>query len=100
MDEDDRKQTILLFDDEMEADVEKGRGVRRGQRMSRLLEVGDRVRVTARSRLVGYQPGDKGTVLHVAWSAAGGRYYLVAMDRGELDSTGVIFTEGEIEADA
>ena len=62
------------------------------------LKAGDRVRVTMRSRIDGYEPGDEGTVLHAAWSA-GRRYYLVAMDGGELDSTGVIFTEGEIEAD-
>ena len=63
------------------------------------LKVGDRVRVTMRSRIAGYQPGDEGTLLHVAWSPTGGCYYLVAMDKGELDSTGVIFTVGEIEAD-
>jgi hypothetical protein len=63
------------------------------------LKAGDRVRVTMRSRIAGYEPGDEGTLLHVAWPPTGGRYYLVAMDGGELDSTGVIFTEGEIEAD-
>ena len=67
--------------------------------MSRELNVGDRVRVTAHNRIAGYHAGDKGTVLHVARSAVGRRYYLVAMDKGELDSTGVIFTVGEIEAD-
>jgi hypothetical protein len=63
------------------------------------LKAGDSVRVTVRNRIAGFPPGDKGTVLHAASSAAGGRYYLVAMDKGELDSTGVIFTEGEIEPD-
>jgi hypothetical protein len=67
--------------------------------MFRELRVGDRVRVTMRNRIAGYDPGDEGIVLHVACSAAGGRHYIVAMDGGELDSTGVIFTESEIEAD-
>jgi hypothetical protein len=65
--------------------------------MSRALKPGQRVHVTVRNRLAVFQPGDKGMILHAASSAVGVRYYLVAMDKGELDSTGVIFTEGEIE---
>jgi hypothetical protein len=66
--------------------------------MSRELKPGQRVRVTVRNRIAGFQPGDTGMVLHAATRGAiGERFFLVAMDKGELDSTGVIFTEGEIE---
>jgi hypothetical protein len=68
--------------------------------MSRPLKPGDRVRVTLHNRLAGYQPGDKGTVARLSMSAATGeRYYTVTMDKGEPDSTGVIFAEDEIEPD-
>jgi hypothetical protein len=67
--------------------------------MIRELKVGDRVRVTMRNRMAGYEPGDEGTLLHATRSAGGRYFYLVAMDGGEPDSTGVIFTEGEIVPD-
>jgi hypothetical protein len=68
--------------------------------MSYQLKPGDRVRVTVRNRMAGYQPGDKGTVLRVSESAAGGeRYYCVAMDKDDATHTGAVFTEGEIEPD-
>jgi hypothetical protein len=64
------------------------------------LKAGQRVRVTSRSRIAGYQPGDKGTVLRASVSAATGeRYYSVVMDRDSPDATGVVFAEEEIEAD-
>jgi hypothetical protein len=66
--------------------------------MSRTLRVGDRVRVTDRDLIYGYQPGDKGTVVRITASADGRRRYLVAMDKGQLDATGMLFTDGEIEA--
>jgi hypothetical protein len=73
---------------------------REGEGMVGALAVGDRVRVTVYGRVAGYQPGDKGTVLGASVSAAtGDRYYTVAMDKNSPDATGVIFAEGEIEAD-
>jgi hypothetical protein len=68
--------------------------------MNRPLQPGDRIRVTIRNRMAGYQPGDKGTVLRVATSATTGeRYYTVAMDKDNLTMSGAVFTEDEIEAD-
>jgi hypothetical protein len=68
--------------------------------MSDELKAGQRFRVAARYRIAGYQPGDKGTVLRSSISAATGeRYYTVEMDKDGPDATGVLFTEGEIEAD-
>ena len=46
------------------------------------LKPGDRVRVTCRNRMCGYQPGDKGTVLsEVTAGPSGTCYYVVAMDK-------------------
>ena len=44
--------------------------------MSTSLNAGDRVRVTGRNRMAGYQPGDKGTVVRGASNATitGKRY--------------------------
>ena len=69
--------------------------------MSRGLNAGDRVRVTGRNRLAGYQPGDKGTVVRGPSTATitGERYYTVTMDRDGPDATGVVFAEDEIEPD-
>jgi hypothetical protein len=68
--------------------------------MSATLKVGDRVRVTALNQMQGCRPGDKGTVLRVGkLVTTGSPYSTVAMDKGEPDSTGVIFAEGEVEAD-
>ena len=68
--------------------------------MSRELQRGQRVRVTVRNRLAGYQPGDKGTVLRVSTSTLNGEHsYSVAMDKDDLIITGAVFKEGEIEPD-
>ena len=69
--------------------------------MTNRLKARDRVHVTDRNRLAGYQSGVKGTVLRVATSAtAGRRYFTVAMDKDDRGLSGrSIFTEGEIEAD-
>ena len=68
--------------------------------MSRELQRGQRVRVTARNRLAGYQPGDKGTVLRMSTATLNGEhYYSVAMDKDDLIITGAVFKEGEIEPD-
>ena len=69
--------------------------------MSKGLNVGDRVRVTPRNRVAGYQPGDMGTVVRGASTATitGERYYTVIMDKDEPDATGVVFAEDEIEPD-
>ena len=69
--------------------------------MGRPLQISDRVRVTLRNRLAGYQPGDKGTVVRGASTATitGERYYTVIMDKDEPDATGVVFAEDEIEQD-
>jgi hypothetical protein len=65
------------------------------------LKKGDRVRVTGRSRMYGYQPGDRGTIVREAVRAPSGtRYYLVAMDKDNPAHAGVVFAEGEIEPDA
>jgi hypothetical protein len=66
--------------------------------MSRGLNAGERVRVTLRNRIAGYQPGDKGTVVRVGkLVTTGSPFYTVATDKGEPDSTGVIFAEDAIE---
>jgi len=65
------------------------------------LKRGDRVRVTGRNRMYGYQPGDKGTIVREAVRAPSGtRYYLVAMDEDNPAHAGVVFAEREIEPDA
>jgi hypothetical protein len=52
--------------------------------MSRDLKPGDRVRVTIRNRLAGYQPGDKGTVWRASRASATGEgSYTVEMDKDE-----------------
>jgi hypothetical protein len=69
--------------------------------MSSKLDKERRVRVTGRSRVAGYAPGDRGTVLRVSASAATGRrYYIVAMDRDDSSGAGVLFTEDEVEPEA
>jgi hypothetical protein len=69
--------------------------------MSRGLNIGDRVRVTLRNRMAGYQPGDKGTVMRGASTSpvTGERYYTVVMDKDEPAATGVVFAADEIEPD-
>jgi hypothetical protein len=64
------------------------------------LKKGDRVHVTRRNRMYGYQPGDKGTIVREAIRAPSGtRYYLVAMDKDNPAHAGVVFNAEEIEAD-
>jgi hypothetical protein len=68
--------------------------------MSRELQTGQRVRVTACNRMAYYQPGDKGTVWCKSLrDSTGGRYYLVAMDKDGPDATERIFLADEIEPD-
>jgi hypothetical protein len=69
--------------------------------MSRALKAGDRVRVTARNRLAGYVPGDKGRVLREPLTVTinGERYYTVAMDKDGPNATGVVFAADEVEPD-
>ena len=68
--------------------------------MSRALQKGLRVRVTARNRMAGYQPGDKGTVLRETTLAMRGeRSYSVAMDKDDPAKGGVVFRFDEIEPD-
>jgi hypothetical protein len=69
--------------------------------MSVTLRVGDRVRVTPRSRVKGYQPGDKGVVLEcpTAYAGSGDISYVVAMDKDGLGVTSTIFAADEIEPD-
>ncbi len=68
--------------------------------MSRGLKKGDRVRVTNRSGVAGYQVGDKGTVLReVVSTSRGTLYFLIAMDKDDPSHSGVIFRHDEIESD-
>jgi hypothetical protein len=68
--------------------------------MSRELKPGQRVRVTVRNRMSGYQPGDKGSVpREVADGPSGTHYYVVAMDKDDPTKSGVVFSDDEIEAD-
>jgi hypothetical protein len=68
--------------------------------MSRALQKGQRVRVTVRNRMAGYQPSDKGTVLREATLAMRGeRSYAVAMDKDDPAKNGVVFRFDEIEPD-
>jgi hypothetical protein len=66
--------------------------------MSRVLKIGDRVRIKARRRISRYQSGDKGTVWRGPMTSADGRvYYLLTMDRD--GGRNAIFTTHEIEPD-
>jgi hypothetical protein len=65
------------------------------------LKPGDRVRVTSRNRMHGFQPGDKGVVLReIVAGPSGAYYYVVAMDKGSSSQSGVVFSDDEIESDA
>jgi hypothetical protein len=71
----------------------------KGEEVTRL-KVGDRVRVTAASRVSGYDPGDKGMLWRRSLSASGNEiYYLVQMDKNPAGNA-VTFIAGEIEPDA
>jgi hypothetical protein len=64
------------------------------------LRPGDRVRVTVLSRVGGYRPGARGTVLGGREaSAVGWRYFVVRMDGAPM-GTWTIFAADEIEPDA
>ena len=66
----------------------------------RPVKPGDRVRVTVRSHIAGYQPGDKGTIRRVFKPSSGDEcYYYVEMDKDDPARSWTIFAEGEIEAD-
>jgi hypothetical protein len=69
--------------------------------VSQGLKPGDRVRVTVRNRVTGYQPGEKGTVQReVVSTSRGTLYYLVSMDKDDPSNSGVVFADDEIELDA
>jgi len=67
--------------------------------MSEQLKVGDRVRVSQRSHVQGYQPGDKGTVLEGPTRYPGDDqpFYVVSMDKDGPGHTSIIFRANEIE---
>ena len=68
--------------------------------MSASLKPGGRVRVTARNRTYGYQPGDKGTIRRVFKPSSGDEcYYYVEMDKDDPARSWTIFAEGDIEPD-
>ena len=69
--------------------------------MSRELKRGDRVSVTARRRVEGYQPGDKGVVLEApaVYAGASDTSYVVAMDKGGPGNTSTVFAADDIEPD-
>jgi hypothetical protein len=68
--------------------------------MSRKLKLGDRVRVTWKSRVVGYSPGDKGTVRAGPMILHGQAltFYLVMMDRDDQPRA-IPFNADEVEPD-
>jgi hypothetical protein len=65
------------------------------------LRPGDRVRVTRKSRLPGYRPGDRGWVRAGPEKVAGSelRFYLVAFKGRVRDKAPAVFAEDEIEPD-
>ena len=64
------------------------------------LKPGDRVRVTRRSRMRDYRPGDKGVVVReLEVGRRGTRYFQVKMDKSNPAQTGRIFIDDEIEPD-
>ena len=68
--------------------------------MSVPLRPGDRVRVTAASRMKSYGSGDKRTVIREGMTGTDGRrYYAVSMRRPGATGNTVIFAEDEIEPD-
>jgi hypothetical protein len=63
------------------------------------LQIGDRVLVTTKRPVHGYQPGCGGTVQSGPTTNKGGKiYYVVRMDK-DSDNDGTIFLADEIEAD-
>ena len=67
--------------------------------MTQELKIGDRVRVTTKRPVHGYQPGSRGTVQSGPTTDKGGKiHYVVRMDK-DSDNDGTIFLADEIEAD-
>jgi hypothetical protein len=69
--------------------------------MNRELKMGDRVRVTLRSRVKDYRPSDKGVVLEgpTVYAGASDTSYVVAMDKDGPGSTSTVFAADDIEPD-
>jgi hypothetical protein len=68
--------------------------------MSHALKIGDRVHTTRWNRQKRYHTGDKGTVLQTLKTHDDGLpFCLVAMDKDDPSSAGVLFDTGEIDAD-
>jgi hypothetical protein len=72
--------------------------------MTYILRPGDRVHVTVNAAMLGYQPGDKGTVLigPILRKDGGEPFYIVAMDKKSTyrnDTSNTIFCASEIELD-
>ena len=98
MDDDDSPRPAVFTVEEIEREVGPTREM--PPVVHSRLKKGDRVRVTARNRMYGYQPGDKGTIFREAIHAPSGtRYYLVAMEKDNPAHAGVVFNAEEIEAD-
>ncbi len=98
MDDDDSPRPAVFTVEEIELEVGPAREMPSVVRSR--LKKGDRVRVTGRNRMYGYQPGDKGTIVREAIRAPSGtRYYLVAMEKDNPAHAGVVFNSEEIEAD-
>jgi hypothetical protein len=65
--------------------------------MSRKLSRGDRVRLTTANSMLGFKPGEEGTIKQGPYPAlAGGHYYIVQMDN-DAGGGPTIFLEEEIE---
>jgi hypothetical protein len=87
MDKDGTTSLVAILDEEVEGDEPP-------------MKPGARVRVTVRSRLHGYRPGNTGIVLcQVFAGPRGACCYLVAMDQDDPAASGVVFTDEEIEPD-
>jgi hypothetical protein len=93
--------TAVLFAEEgIGADVWARDAEAAGPFMGVTYKEGDRVRVTPRSRVKGYEPGDRGYVVDGPRTLPDGTepYYLVVMERDGW-SRRVPFDADEIEAD-
>ena len=63
-----------------------------------VLKQGYRVRVTRANAMPGFQPGEVGTLKGGPFPASmGGYYYLVRMDKDEVDGDPIVFLAEEIE---
>jgi hypothetical protein len=96
MDDDGPHPTVFTVE---EIEPEAGPAQEKPPVVCSQLKKGDRVRVTGLSRMYGYHPGDKGTIVREAVRAPSNtRYYLVAMDKDNHAHAGVVFNAEEIEA--